>query len=102
MGDKVRFSRAFRATMGKMVTYFSFVIMMVFIEHASQKLHSLDKWAILFVCFIEICSIMSNILKPKGYNFNVAAALGLFVKKAFGVDKEDAQGIITKDKEDKK
>jgi phage-related holin len=100
MGEKIRFSRAFRATMGKMVTYFSFVVMMVFIEHASKDTNNIDKWAILFVCFIEICSIISNILKPKGYDINVVAAIGLLAKRIFGVDREETKGIITKDKEE--
>ena len=35
MGEKVRFSRAIRATMGKMVTYFAFVCMVCMISVAS-------------------------------------------------------------------
>jgi phage-related holin len=102
MGETIRFSRAFRATMGKMVTYFSFVVMMVFIEHASEDTNNLDKWAILFICFIEICSIISNILRPKGYDINVVGAIGLLAKKVFGLDKEDTNGIITKKEEEQK
>lgn len=101
MGEKVRFSRAFRATMGKMVTYFSFVVMMVFIEHASENIHNIDKWAILFVIFIELCSIISNILRPKGYDLNVIAALSVLAKKLFNLDKEDTKDIIKKRRKEK-
>ena len=69
LGEEFRFSSAVRRTMGKMV------------------------------CFIEFCSIISNILKPKGYNFNLLKALGLFGKKVLDVEKEDMNEIITKDKE---
>ena len=37
MGEKVRFSRAIRATMGKMVTYFAFVCMVCMISVASHN-----------------------------------------------------------------
>ena len=46
--------------------------------------------------FIEFCSIISNILKPKGYNFNLLKALGLFGKKVLDVEKGDMNEIILK------
>lgn len=98
MGEHVRFSRAWRATMGKMVTYFSFVIMVVMINEASGGRYNIDIFACLSVCFIEGCSIISNILKPKGYDFNLIVAIGVFAKKVFGIDKEDSEGIVTKRK----
>ena len=100
--EHVRFSRAWRATMGKMVTYFSFVVMVVMIQKASEMSVCIDTYACLFVCFIEGCSIISNILKPKGYNFNLAAAIGVFAKKVFSVEKEDMEGVITKKEEEPK
>lgn len=100
MGEEVRFSRAFRATMGKTVTYFSFVLMVVFIERAAGGEYNIDKWSILFICFIEFCSIISNILKPKGYNINIIGLLSVINKKAFNIDKEDTKDVlIRKDKE---
>lgn len=102
MGEDVRFSRAIRATMGKMVTYFAFVCMVVMINIASGNKWNIDVYSCLLVCFIEFCSIISNILIPKGYDFNMIKALGLFGKKALDVDKEDISEIITKDKEEKK
>ena len=47
---------------------------------------------------IEGCSIVGNILKPKGININVIGALGVFGKKVFKVDKEDVKEIIEKEK----
>ena len=102
MNEEVRFSGAIRRTMGKMVTYFAFVCMVVMINIASGDKWNIDIYSCLFVCFIEFCSIISNILKPKGYDFNILKALGIFCKKVFNVDKEDVSEIITKDKEEKK
>lgn len=102
MNEEVRFSGAIRRTMGKMVTYFAFVCMVVMINIASGDKWNIDIYSCFFVCFIEFCSIVSNILKPKGYDFNVLKALGIFCKKVFNVDKEDVSEIITKDKEENK
>lgn len=102
MNEEVRFSGAIRRTMGKMVTYFAFVCMVVMINIASGDKWNIDIYSCLLVCFIEFCSIVSNILKPKGYDFNVLKALGIFCKKVFNVDKEDVSEIITKDKEENK
>lgn len=102
MNEEVRFSGAIRRTMGKMVTYFAFVCMVVMINIASGDKWNIDIYTCLFVCFIEFCSIVSNILKPKGYDFDVLKALGIFCKKVFNVDKEDVSEIITKDKEENK
>ena len=100
MGEEVRFSGAVRRTMGKMVTYFAFVCMVVMINIASGNKWNIDVYSCLLVCFIEFCSIISNILKPKGYSFNLLKALGLFGKKVLDVEKEDMNEIITKDKEE--
>ena len=99
MKEPVRFSRAWRRTMGKAVTYFSFVVMVVMINIASGNSMKIDIYACLFVCFLELCSIVSNILKPKGYNLNFIAALSFLCKKAFKIDKEDVQSVITKSKQ---
>lgn len=100
MGDKVRFSRAIRATMGKMVTYFAFVCMVCMISVASYNEYPIDVYSCLLVCFIEGCSIVGNILKPKGININLIGALGVFGKKVFKVDKEDVKEIIEKEEVD--
>ena len=83
MGDEVRFSRAVRNTLGKMVTYFAFVCMVCMICVASGEQYGIDKWACLLVCFIEGCSIIGNILKPKGIDFNLLNAFREVGKATF-------------------
>lgn len=86
MEEEVRFSSAVRRTMGKMVTYFSFVVMVAMIDVAAGGDRQIDKWACLTVCFIEGVSIIGNLLRPKGYNVNVIKAVSLFFSKKLGVD----------------
>ena len=94
MGDEVRFSRAVRNTMGKMVTYFAFVCMVCMICVASGEKYQIDIWACLLVCFIEGCSIIGNILKPKGIDFNLIGAFGAMFKKV-GLEKDDAKDVFS-------
>ena len=93
MGEEVRFSRAVRNTMGKMVTYFAFVCMVCMICVASGEKYQIDIWACLLVCFIEGCSIIGNILRPKGIDFNLIGAFGAMFKKV-GLEKEDAKDVF--------
>lgn len=93
LGEEVRFSRAVRNTMGKMVTYFAFVCMVCMICVASGEQYNIDIWACLLVCFIEGCSIIGNILKPKGIDFNLIGAFGAMFKKV-GLDKDDAKDVF--------
>lgn len=102
MGEEVRLSRAVRATLGKMVTYFAFVVMVCMISVASGKGWDIDVYACLLVCFIELCSILGNILKPKGIKIDMLNAARVFVKKAADVDDEDVKCILKEDKEEKK
>lgn len=97
MGEEVRYSRAIRATMGKMVTYFAFVCMVVMINIASGLDLHIDVYACLLVCFIEFCSIISNILKPKGFRVDFIKALGLFTSKTLNVDKDEISEVIKED-----
>lgn len=100
-GEKVRFSRAMRATMGKMVTYFAFVCMVCMLNVASGLNWQIDVYSCLLVCFIEVCSIFGNILKPKGIRIDLLGAARVFVKKAANVDSEDVKCILKEDKQDK-
>lgn len=97
MGEPVRISSAARRTMGKCVTYFSFVVMVCMICVASGAQYGIDKWSCLLVCAIEGISIMGNILRPKGYDFNFIAIMSLVFKKIFGGNKEDYKDIIEKE-----
>lgn len=94
MGEKVRFSSACRRTLGKCVSYFMFVIMVAVVDVAAHGGGEIDKWACLIVCLIEFSSIMSNILKPKGYDFNLGKLVAVVFGKKFDVKKEDIEEII--------
>lgn len=96
MGEEVRFSSACRRTLGKCVSYFMFVIMVAAIDVAANGGGTIDKWACLSVCFIEFTSIMSNILKPKGYDINLAKLIAVVFGKRFDVAKKDIEEIIEK------
>lgn len=94
MGEEVRISRAIRATMGKMVTYFAFVVMVCMIDVAAESNKELEKWMCLLICGVEGCSILANILKPKGIDLNLSKLLALFVSKRTGIDKKDIEEVI--------
>lgn len=94
MNEDVRISKAVRRTMGKMVTYFSFVCMVCMVNVAAGNDYAIDKWTCLLVCFIEFCSIISNILKPKGYSLNVKVLLSAVLGKALKTDKKELENII--------
>lgn len=96
MGEEVRFSSACRRTMGKMVSYFMFVIMVAVIDVAAHGGGVIDKYACLAVCLIEFSSIMSNILRPKGYDINLIKLLAVLFGKKLDVAKKDIEEIIEK------
>ena len=96
MGEEVRFSSACRRTIGKMVSYFTFVIAVAVVDVAAQEHGTIDKWACLLVCFIEFWSIVGNILKPKGYDINLAKLIAVIFGKRFDVAKKDIEEIIEK------
>lgn len=100
IGEEVRFSRAIRATLGKMVTYFAFVIMVCMLNVATGQDWNIDVYSCLLVCFIEGCSIIGNILKPKGIKIDMLNAARVFVKKAADVGDEDVKCILKEDKEE--
>ena len=86
MGERVRFSSAVRRTMGKMVTYFAFVVMVCMITVAAGGIWKIDIYSCLLVCLIEGISIVGNILKPKGYDIDLRKVLNLFGRKALKMD----------------
>ena len=99
MGEEVRFSSACRRTMGKMLSYFMFVIMVAVIDVAANGGGVIDKWACLAVCLIEFSSIMSNIMRPKGYDVNLVKMIAVVFSKKFDVAKKDIEDIIEKEEE---
>lgn len=100
LGEEVRFSSACRKTLGKLVTYFMFVVMMVVIDVAAHGNGEIDKWACLLVCFIEFTSVISNILKPKGININLIEVIAFSLSKKLNVKKEDIKDLIKEDKQE--
>ena len=100
MRETVRFSRAIRCTMGKMITYFAFVVMVCMISVATGHDWDIEVYACLLVCFIEGCSIIGNVLKPKGIKIDMLNAARVFVKKAADVNDEDVKCILKEDKEE--
>lgn len=96
MGEEVRFSSACRRTLGKCVSYFMFVIMVAAIDVAAHGGSTIDKWACLAVCLIEFSSIMSNILKPKGYDVNFAKLIALVFGKKFEMSKKEIEDVFEK------
>ena len=99
MGQEVRFSSACRRTIGKIVSYFTFVVMVAVVDVAANGGGTIDKWACLLVCFIEFSSIMSNILTPKGYDVNFAKLVAVVFGKRFDVEKKEIEEIIEKKEE---
>lgn len=97
LGEEVRFSTACRRSIGKTVSYYTFVVMAAVIDVAANGGGMIDKWACLMVCFIEGCSIISNILKPKGYNINLVKMIAVIFSKKFDVAKHDVEEIIEKE-----
>ena len=96
MGEEVRFSSACRRTMGKMLSYFMFVIMVAVVDVAAHGGGVIDKWACLAVCFVEFSSICSNILKPKGYDINLVKLIAVIFGKKFDIAKESIEEVIEK------
>lgn len=94
MGEEVRFSSACRRTLGKCVSYFMFVIMVAVIDVAAHGGSTIDKWACLLVCFIEGCSIINNILKPKGMSLDIKKLIEILIGKKLDVKLD---GVIKED-----
>ena len=75
----IRFSKACRETMGKMIVYFAFVLMAATVSVAADGGALWTKWICLFVIFIEFGSMISNFLKPYGINLSMNAFIKAFL-----------------------
>lgn len=95
MGEEVRFSSACRRTIGKCVSYFMFVVMVAVIDVAAHGGETIDKYACLLVCFIEGCSIINNILKPKGMSLDIKKLIEIIIGKRLDVNLND---VVKEDK----
>ncbi len=101
MGERIRPSRAIRETMGKMITYFAFVIMVCMVSVAAGSDYRIEKWACLLVYGIEFLSIIGNILRPKGYTINFSKLFGAVFGKTLGGTKSDYEDILEKNENSK-
>lgn len=85
----VSWSLAFRNTMGKMVTYTAWVMMVALIDAACGHQFRIAMWSCLFICLLEGGSIVSNIMKPYGVGITpkniLAFAVGLFSAKVIKI-----------------
>lgn len=93
----ISWSMAFRETMGKMVTYVAFVLMVAMIDAASEHSLNISKLGCLFICALEGGSIISNLLKPHGIDLSVHSIVKLFGRRVIGMTGEEAEEIIEKD-----
>ena len=91
---KLRFSKGCRDTIAKSLTYFAAVVASCMIEKASGTSIPIAKSVLLFVCFIELCSVISNILRPKGYKLDLGKALVAVLKK---LNLSDMEEVIVED-----
>lgn len=90
----VSVSMAIRETMGKLLVYTSFVIMVCMIEVAAQHALKVATWSCLLICAIEGCSIIGNMLKPYGIELSLKNVIKAFISRATGVDNEMASEIV--------
>lgn len=97
MGEEMPFSRACRDTMGKMVTYFAFVCAVCTVNAAAGGTWNIDKWACLFICFIEGCSIVSNLLRPKGIVIDLRKILAFVIGKLTKSEAKDIEAVMTEE-----
>jgi phage-related holin len=100
LGIHISVSNALRNTMGKMVTYFSFVIMVCVIDVAAGTNSYVAKWSCLFICAIEGLSIVGNILKPYGIDLSLKGIIKIFARHAIGMADEEINDVVRDEKID--
>lgn len=99
IGVDVSPSTAFRETMGKMVTYFAWVIMVCLVEAAVGRGEGIAKWACLLVIAVEGGSIVSNLLKPYGIDISTRSVLKFFfMRSPLHPSEEEAEELIKEDR----
>lgn len=93
----VSWSMAFRETMGKMVVYVAFVLMVAMIDAASEHSFSIAMWGCLFICALEGGSIISNILKPYGIDITPKSIVKTFSIHVGHFTDEEADELVGDD-----
>lgn len=97
LGVHVSVSMAIRETMGKLLVYTSFVILVCMIEVAAKHTLQVAMWSCLLICAIEGCSIIGNLLKPYGIEMSLRNVVKAFANRALGVDDTTADIMLGKD-----
>ena len=97
LGVHVSVSMAIRETMGKLLVYTSFVILVCMIEVAAKHTLQVAMWSCLLICAIEGCSIIGNLLKPYGIEMSLRNVIKAFANRALGVDETTADIMLGKD-----
>ena len=93
LGVHVSISTAARETMGKLVVYWSFVLMVASIEVAVGHKYSIAMWGCLLICVFEGISIVGNILKPLGIDISLASVLRMLLQRGAGLNKGQAEEV---------
>lgn len=94
----VSWSMAFRETMGKMVIYVAFVLMVAMIDAASGHSFKIALWGCLLICALEGGSIISNILKPYGIDITPKSILEFFTERTLHTTEEETEELVHEDK----
>lgn len=93
LGVHVSTTTAFRETMGKLVVYWSFVLMVASIEVATGHKYSIAMWGCLFVSALEALSVVGNILKPFGIDLSLANIIDVALQRGLGLSKQQADDV---------
>ena len=93
LGVHVSVTTAVRETMGKLVVYWSFVLMVATIEVAIGHKFSVAMWGCLIICAFEGLSVLGNILKPMGIDLSLANILKVSLQRGFGFSKQQANDV---------
>ena len=109
LGVHVSVSTAARETMGKLVVYWAFVLMVASIEVATGHKYNIAMWGCLLICGFEGLSIVGNILKPMGIDLSLGNIITATLQRVFGMSQRQADKVakdesieIIKKREEKK
>lgn len=98
-GMKIRFSRAGRETLAKIVFYATAIMVACCFNAATPKDYTaVEMWTCIAIYVFEGASVVSNILKVHGYNIDFNVLIKLFATR-IGLSKDDAAGLIKRDGE---
>jgi len=101
LGIHVSPSTAVRESIGKLITYFAFVMTAAMIDVAAEGSLKIAKWCCLFIMVVEGGSVVSNILVPHGIRLSPKAIIKYFLKKSpLGVSDEDAEEFLKQARRD--